>query len=102
MLVAKLAHEAGVLPLQVGAEALATRARVIGSHARALHDYIAARTDARVVLIKAEQSDGDPSNGWGEHLPELELHTSPGDHYSMLEPPNVDVLCSLLEKVFAK
>ncbi|MEZ5935879.1 MAG: AMP-binding protein [Alphaproteobacteria bacterium] len=62
--------------------------------------------DGRVLMFKARDrsklSVDDPRLGWGNILPTLEVHVVPGDHHSLLKAPNVETICSHLERALTR
>jgi amino acid adenylation domain-containing protein len=42
----------------------------------------------------------DPTNGWGESAAEIAIHTIPGNHFSILDEPNVQLLAAELGRQF--
>jgi phthiocerol/phenolphthiocerol synthesis type-I polyketide synthase D len=67
----------------------------------------------RVLLFRAEQphpltTELDPrylrtdrALGWDAYCPNLTVHDVPGDHISMVDPPNVDVMAAALRELLS-
>jgi thioesterase domain-containing protein len=49
------------------------------------------------VLLRAARSRGGRERRWKSICPQLHVEQVPGDHYSMLRKPDVDVLAKRLE-----
>jgi phthiocerol/phenolphthiocerol synthesis type-I polyketide synthase D len=76
--------------------------------ARVAEQYRPGPYPGKVLLFRAEQphpltTELDPrylrtdrALGWDAHCPHLEVHDVPGDHISMVDPPNVDVMAERL------
>ncbi|MBR9970322.1 non-ribosomal peptide synthetase [Magnetospirillum sulfuroxidans] len=68
----------------------------------ALMAYQPAPCDVPVLLLRAEAGAVDDQDGWAELAPAgLTLRPVPGDHVSLLRPPNLDVCVSVLEEALA-
>lgn len=59
--------------------------------------------EGRVILFKAEElrefAPDDPKLGWEDSLPEMEVYKVPGNHFSMLRAPNVQVMTRYLNEM---
>jgi len=56
-----------------------------------------------VLLIQARnQGDIKASDTWGDSLPGMSVEELPGDHFSILQKPVVDLLAERLNKVFSR
>jgi amino acid adenylation domain-containing protein len=99
-IVAERARAIGRVAVDDGS--LATYARVIEAHVRAMHSYVAAPTTERILIVNAEASlrHAERNEAWRRLAPNLEIHTSPGTHHSMLARANVDSLHALLSKLW--
>jgi phthiocerol/phenolphthiocerol synthesis type-I polyketide synthase D len=65
----------------------------------------------KVLLFRAEQphpltTELDPrylrtdrALGWDAFCPDLDIHDVPGDHISMVDPPNIDVIAAVLREL---
>jgi amino acid adenylation domain-containing protein len=87
-------HE--ILPLDTGLSQISRLLQTFKANHQAVQDYTARRFDGRIILFRAAHEDDRPSVdsslGWREVAREVEVHTIPGDHYTMLSHPQVDVL----------
>jgi amino acid adenylation domain-containing protein len=77
---------------------------VFRAHGRALADYAPQPCGARVTVLAGEAVPvTDQSRGWaalakgGTSGGGLDLHAVPGDHYSILQPPGLDICASVLD-----
>ncbi|MDX2090405.1 MAG: amino acid adenylation domain-containing protein, partial [Kofleriaceae bacterium] len=88
----------------VEARSLATYAHVIESHLHARDSYVASPTDAPIVLVKAAETPGHAKHeeAWRTLVPNIEIYTSPGTHYTILAHPNVDTLYAVLDRVWRR
>jgi thioesterase domain-containing protein len=73
-------------------------AEVCKSHLRAASRYKPQPYDGRVVLFQAETSRGRLDSRWKSLCPNMHIEQVPGDHYSMLQKPQVDVLAKQLKR----
>ena len=67
----------------------------------AWHAYVPAdRYNGKIVLVasadRPPEHEVDPSLGWRPYAADLEICVVPGNHYSMLQPPRVEVLVERL------
>ncbi|OLR91799.1 polyketide synthase [Actinokineospora bangkokensis] len=79
--------------------------------ARVAENYTPRPYDGRVVLFRAKEPHplttqldprykrADDTLGWDEHAPALEVVKVPGDHLTMIDPPNVAVIARELRGV---
>jgi thioesterase domain-containing protein len=67
-------------------------AAVCRAHLRASAAYVAEPYGGRVVLLRAAESRGGFDPRWRPLCPALVCQTVPGNHYTMLRKPHVDVL----------
>jgi thioesterase domain-containing protein len=93
---------AGLVPTDLGMEQVTQLFQVFRMNVRAMLDYEPQPYAGRVTLLRASQQLADPpppaSNGWQELAAGgLEVHTVPGDHYTMMKEPQVHVLAGLLK-----
>jgi thioesterase domain-containing protein len=57
----------------------------------------------RLALFRAASNpDPDPAMGWTELAAAVTIHTIPGDHATILQPPSVETLAGVLISEFAK
>ncbi|HVR07787.1 MAG TPA: amino acid adenylation domain-containing protein, partial [Thermoanaerobaculia bacterium] len=95
---------ARLLPADTGAAELRPLFEEFRDNALGLWHYRATPYRGRVLLFRAARSlapepalgAADPRLGWDELCPSLELREVPGDHYSMLRSPQVEVLAGML------
>jgi thioesterase domain-containing protein len=72
----------------------------------AVHRYVIRPYDGPVTLYKARTTNAsfdhvDGSLGWAELIPELEVVEVPGDHETVMNEPNVQVLINHLKGLIA-
>ncbi|EMD23718.1 type I polyketide synthase [Amycolatopsis azurea] len=72
--------------------------RILDAHLRALteHQIQLKPPPSPLVYIRAAVESPDEATRWRTRLTTLEVRTSPGDHYSMLEPPHVANVAAIL------
>jgi thioesterase domain-containing protein/NAD(P)-dependent dehydrogenase (short-subunit alcohol dehydrogenase family)/acyl carrier protein len=80
--------------------------KIYHAHARAMYSYAAEPYDGRVLYFRAGQpgpyNAKDPEKVWGSLVKgELIIHTVPGDHNTMNDPPHVSRLGELLKDYLA-
>ncbi|MBJ6762138.1 alpha/beta fold hydrolase [Myxococcaceae bacterium JPH2] len=95
------AAKSGALPPGMGADSLRALYRVFEAHLRAGRSYIARASSGPVMLLKATETPTDlpQDGGWSALVgAELEVHTVPGDHYSLLKAPAVEELARRLRE----
>ena len=77
--------------------------RIAAANLRAFKRYRTTPIDAHIVLFKSEQKriqkpGADPTQGWGNLAQRgCDVHTVPGDHFSLLRNPHVTQLADLLK-----
>jgi amino acid adenylation domain-containing protein len=77
--------------------------RRIQAYAQAIRAYDAVPSDLPVVFLQAgDDASTAPAYGWRSLAPGLTVERVPGKHMDILEPPNVDVLSSLMRQHIAK
>ncbi|MEV4497259.1 amino acid adenylation domain-containing protein [Micromonospora arborensis] len=93
--------EASILPAEIDMAAFKRLARRFADNARLLHDHRARPFLGPVHFFRA--ADGGASvetaKAWGDLHPDFTLVDVPGDHYSVLRPPHVDVVAKALHDV---
>ncbi len=103
-------REAGVLVPELDLSALRTLFEVFASNTRALKHYVPRPYAGRVTMLRASEGAEDPTQardrGWTPlAVGGLEQRDVPGNHYSVLRAPDVQVLAeqltALLERVRA-
>jgi thioesterase domain-containing protein len=95
------ARATNLVPPDVGISQLHRHLQVLKTNLRARRSYIPQAYRGRVILFRAsERRDialSDPSIGWGELVDNgVEIQMAPGDHYTMLREPHVQVLAERL------
>jgi thioesterase domain-containing protein len=93
----RLAAETGALPAGSGPRHVERLFRVFKANVRALVEYEPRKYPGRITLFRARQrladSPSDPLEGWGALASEgVELHVTPGTHYSMIDAPHAEAL----------
>ncbi|MGS5086931.1 non-ribosomal peptide synthetase [Hydrogenophaga sp. A37] len=77
--------------------------RRIQAYAQAIRAYDAVPSDLPVVFMQAgDDASTAPAYGWRSLVPGLTVERVPGKHMDILEPPNVEVLASLVRQHIAK
>ncbi len=77
------------------------RRAVCDAHLRAVHCYEPRRYNGPVLFIQAATHSphwADPVPAWRKWCPRLELQRIPGDHHSILQPPEVAALAAHLDR----
>ncbi|MFP2932031.1 alpha/beta fold hydrolase, partial [Pyxidicoccus sp. 3LG] len=90
---------AGLLVPEVGLPQLRTLFEVFASNTRALKHYVPRAISGRVTLLRASEGvqDAAPDRGWAALAAGgLEPRDVPGNHYTVLRAPGVQVLAELL------
>lgn len=73
--------------------------RVIKANQNSLRIYRPRTYQGRITLICCERATFDPATAWARFSPEpLEIHTVPGDHFSMITEPRVKFLATQLQR----
>jgi amino acid adenylation domain-containing protein len=95
-------HRTGLLPREMGLEQLRPLFEVFASNLRALQRYRHAPLDARIVVLRASESEGwerAPDLGYAPLAGQgLEVIDVPGDHYGVLRAPHVQKVAELLAR----
>jgi thioesterase domain-containing protein len=97
----QLAVEANALPAGSDSRHIQRLFRVFKANVRALVEYEPRKYPGRITLFRARQrlidSPSDPSDGWDALASEgVELHVTPGTHYSMIDMPHAQSLAGRL------
>jgi thioesterase domain-containing protein len=96
------AQRANLAPAGAAAELIRRQLEVTRVNARALRSYQPQQYRGRIVLLVAERrrrEPGDPTVGWSRLSSEpVEVHAIPGDHYTILQEPQVSVLAEQLKR----
>ena len=83
-----------------GAAEIRRLADVCLAHVAALADHRPKPYAGPVILFRVASDSGlDPR--WRELCPRLRVEHVPGNHYTMLRPPHVDVLAERLDRYLA-
>lgn len=92
------AERSGVLPPGTGLAQLRALLTVFESNLRAFHEYAPQPGGTRALLLQAAESPSSPEDGGWTALIRggLERHVLPGNHHSILMPPNVQQLAEQL------
>ena len=97
----RLAVETGVIPAGSDPRHIERLFRVFKSNVRALVEYEPRKYPGRITFFRARQrfgdSPSDPLEGWDALASGgVELHVTPGTHYSMIEMPHARSLAGRL------
>lgn len=97
----RLAVETNALPAGTDPRHIERLFRVFKSNIRALVEYEPRKYPGRITLFRARQrfdeSPSDPLGGWDALASEgVELHVTPGTHYSMIDVPHAHALAGRL------
>jgi thioesterase domain-containing protein len=76
------------------------------AHHRAHLHHRPGRFSGRTLIVRAAVQipavrallAHDPTGGWGELVRAPALHTLPGDHFSLLQPPHVTAVAALVHQ----
>ncbi|MEV4706159.1 amino acid adenylation domain-containing protein [Actinoplanes sp. NPDC049316] len=90
-------EDAGVSTADLRDE-LRTRFRAYAADVRAFHEHRPGGFAGRAVLIRAAESSPADFTMWKELCPGLEELTSPGDHFTMVQPPHVEALAAMIRR----
>ncbi|MFP2929406.1 thioesterase domain-containing protein, partial [Pyxidicoccus sp. 3LG] len=96
---------AGLLVPEVGLPQLRTLFEVFASNTRALKHYVPRTFSGRITLLRASEGvqNATPDRGWAALATGgLELREVPGNHYSVLRVPGVQVLAELLSALLER
>ncbi|HEX8772589.1 MAG TPA: amino acid adenylation domain-containing protein [Pyrinomonadaceae bacterium] len=106
----EVAHEAGLLPADMGLPQLSRLFGIFKTNMRAMWKYVPRGSVERITLLRAGSPSpeefrrhpafaaADTALGWGALSDAgVDVHTVPGDHYSILAEPNVQVLAERLK-----
>jgi len=89
-------RDRGLLPPDLELDRLRELFEVFQRNDAALRRYRPAPYGGPVTLMAAAESAGPPDHGWAELVPNLEVVSLPGDHYSILRAPHADALAAML------
>ena len=95
------AKSLGVLPPDAGIEKISRLLNVFKANMNALKSYRPKAYFDRITLFRAETSSrnllADNTSGWGDLTNDpIEVHLIPGNHYTMVARPNVQILAEKL------
>jgi thioesterase domain-containing protein/acyl carrier protein len=95
------AKSLGVLPPDAGMEGISRLLNVFKANMNALKNYRPKAYFDRITLFRAETSSrnllADNTSGWGDLTDNpIEVHLVPGNHYTMVTRPNVQILAEKL------
>jgi thioesterase domain-containing protein len=91
------ARRQGLLPVDADAAHLSRQLETFKANHHAVRNYTPQSYDGHVVLFRAESEEepaADPSRGWRKYVGNVEVHDVPGDHYSILNQPQVGMLAA--------
>jgi thioesterase domain-containing protein len=88
------------LPSDLAPDRLRDLYALFSANSRMLRAYSPRPYDGRLILVRAEKTAVEiPASGWEDLARRgAEIHTLPGDHYSLIHPPRVSELARLLER----
>jgi thioesterase domain-containing protein len=93
-------RKAGLLVTEVDLPQVRTLFEVFAGNLRALKHYVPRPIAGRVTVLRASESLPEsaqaPGRGWGAFCGGLEVQEVPGNHYTTLHAPNVQVLAERL------
>ncbi|MBN1991918.1 MAG: amino acid adenylation domain-containing protein [Anaerolineae bacterium] len=97
------AKEIGLLPQEADLSQLHRLWDVFKSNAHAYHRYQPQPYPEQLMLFQAgeSQSGSNQKPDWPELAPNVEIHKLPGNHYTLLEEPHVQVLATHLNAYLA-
>ncbi|MFP2929420.1 alpha/beta fold hydrolase [Pyxidicoccus sp. 3LG] len=92
----------GVLIPEAGLTELRTLLQVFSANVRALRTYAPRHIEGKLTVLRAvdsvDLSAAGRDRGWGDKVAQgAEIQEVPGDHYSLLQPPHVEVLAERLK-----
>lgn len=100
------ARQAQLLPPETDVKQLEGMFAVYKSNLMAMAQYVTQPYPDPALLVRANEelhrSEGDRTLGWGEVLQgPLEIVVTPGSHYTILTPPQVEILADHLRLALA-
>ena len=96
------AKDANLLPPDIEITQVRQLLEIFQSNVSAMSKYIPQPYSGQIVLIRASEAltevkDKDLTMGWGQlAMDGLEIQTIPGNHYSMIKQPHVQILAKYL------
>jgi amino acid adenylation domain-containing protein len=80
--------------------------QVFHNHVQLASEYVVRPYPGKITLFRPEDAPVDVmtrhDRGWGQLAAEVEIHSVPGQHHTMVKPPHVGRLAEILEKCLAK
>jgi thioesterase domain-containing protein len=98
-LILERAHASNILPPDLDAAELQRLFRVFKLNVEAMLQYAPRAYDGRLTLFAAADNgaSSDATSGWKQFAGGgLEVHSTPGTHYSFVRPPHVKTLAEQL------
>ncbi|KEO83524.1 alpha/beta fold hydrolase, partial [Tumebacillus flagellatus] len=96
------AQDLKVLPPSLQQEDVLRLFAVYKANRLAMESYTPAPYNGRVTLLKAAEGSADlqqaDDSNWGGLAPTLEVQSVPGDHFTLIQPPNVDRLAASIRR----
>jgi len=103
------AIQANILPSDIGLTQMQRLLELFKANTRAMGNYTPATYPQSMVLIRTNEvfspdfdDFGDPSWGWDKFVEQLTIQTVPGNHYTVLAQPHVQVLAQQLRGCLAQ
>ena len=104
-LILQAATTAGILPQEISLDFMRRHFEVFAANVRAARNYKPRSYQDRITLFAAQDNRGepragdfDPTYGWRELSPEVEVFAIPGDHYTIMREPNMGMLANELNR----
>jgi amino acid adenylation domain-containing protein len=95
------AQPQGLLPTDSDVSQIRRLLQTFKANHQAVQRYTARSFDGRIILFRASPEDHQPetdfSLGWRELARHVEVQAMPGDHYTMLSHPQVEVLAESIK-----
>jgi thioesterase domain-containing protein len=96
------ARNVGILPDHAGLEMIQRLLQIYRANTQALMNYVPQSYSGRITLFRVAKHNseefGDRTFGWGKLAEEkLDIQDVPGDHYTMLAKPNIEILAQQLK-----
>jgi len=93
-------QQASIPVLDSGADQLRQLFGIFKAHIEALRNYTPQHYPGRLICMIASahrtEQQHDPTAGWDDLADGVERYIIPGDHYTMLKPPHVQILAERL------
>lgn len=90
-----------LVPPDLGGARIDRYLQVYKHNLQALQTYVPRAYSGNVILFKASEqfavTHKNPEMGWGDLVQRLVIHVVPGNHYSMLREPHVQILAENLQ-----